>query len=140
MNSKLKILIATSVCAIVLLLGGTYAFYVWQTTTDEETIIATDVGHAKVFFDGGSDLNGNLIPVSDKTKGMSKTITVKADKEYIYDISIGLYLDINSIDEGLKHESFKFELYKDGVLVKSGNFSESYLTSNLSSCEKNTGL
>ena len=72
--------------------------------------------------------------------GMKKEITVSADKEYIYDISIGLYLDINSIDEGLKDESFKFELYKDGTLVKSGNFSEDYLTSNLSSCETNEGV
>ena len=139
MNNKLKLWVIIPVCAIVLLLGGTYAWYVWQTSLDEETIIATDVGYAKVYFTGGAELNGNLKPVSDKSKGSVKTITVRADREFIEDITFNLYLDINSIDAGLKHESFKFELYKDGTLVKAGNFSDTYLNSALSNCETNTG-
>ena len=139
MNNKLKLWVIIPVCAIVLLLGGTYAWYVWQTSSDEETIIATDVGYAKVYFTGGAELNGNLKPVSDKSKGSVKTITVRADKQFIEDITFNLYLDINSIDAGLKHESFKFELYKGDTLVKTGNFSDAYLNSALSNCETNTG-
>ena len=138
-NNKMKLWLIIPVCAIVLLLGGTYAWYIWQTTQDEETIIATDTGYAQVFFDGGSDINGKLKPVSDKSKGMAKKITVSADKQFIEPISFNLYLDINKIDAGLKHESFKFELYKDGTKIKEGNFSEAFLTENLKVCEKNTG-
>ena len=48
-----------------------------------------------------------------------------------------MYLDITSIDTGLKDESFRYELYKGTTKVKEGNFSDSYLTSNTVTCSKN---
>ena len=48
-----------------------------------------------------------------------------------------MYLDITSIDTGLKDESFRYELYKGDTKVKEGNFSDSYLTSNAVTCSKN---
>ena len=96
MNNKMKFWVIIPVFAIVLLLGGTYAWYVWQTSQSEETIIATDVGYAKVVFDGGSDISGKLKPVSDKSKGMLKEITVIADKQFIEPISFNLYLNLGS--------------------------------------------
>ena len=48
-----------------------------------------------------------------------------------------MYLDITSIDTGLKDESFRYELYKGTTKVKEGNFSDSYLTSNTVTCTKN---
>ena len=48
-----------------------------------------------------------------------------------------MYLDITSIDTGLKDESFRYELYKGDTKVKEGNFSDSYLTSNTVTCSKN---
>ena len=48
-----------------------------------------------------------------------------------------MYLDITSIDTGLKDESFRYELYKGTTKIKEGNFSDSYLTSNTVTCSKN---
>ena len=48
-----------------------------------------------------------------------------------------MYLDITSIDTGLKDESFRYELYKGTTKVKEGNFSDSYLISNTVTCTKN---
>ena len=48
-----------------------------------------------------------------------------------------MYLDITSIDTGLKDESFRYELYKGTTKVKEGNFSDNYLTSNTVTCSKN---
>ena len=136
MNKKKKIFLITGISLLVLIaiVGGTYAWYVWTTSDSDTTKIVAGVGAATVTFDGGSDINANLRPVSDKSKGIVKNISVKADTEGLV---FNMYLDITSIDTGLKDESFRYELYKGTTKVKEGNFSDSYLTSNTVTCTKN---
>ena len=136
MNKKKKIFLITGISLLVLIaiVGGTYAWYVWTTSDSDTTKIVAGVGAATVTFDGGSDINANLRPVSDKSKGIIKNINVKADTEGLV---FNMYLDITSIDTGLKDESFRYELYKGTTKVKEGNFSDSYLTSNTVTCTKN---
>ena len=136
MNKKKKIFLITGISLLVLIaiVGGTYAWYVWTTSDSDTTKIVAGVGAATVTFDGGSDINASLRPVSDKSKGIEKTISVKADTEGLV---FNMYLDITSIDTGLKDESFRYELYKGDTKVKEGNFSDSYLTSNTVTCTKN---
>ena len=135
-NNKAKIYMIFSlvVLVIVVIVSGTYAYYVWTTSDSDTTKIVAGIGAATVTFDGGSDISANLRPVSDKSKGIVKNISVKADTEGLV---FNMYLDITSIDTGLKDESFRYELYKGTTKVKEGNFSDSYLTSNTVTCTKN---
>ena len=136
MNKKKKIFLITGISLLVLIaiVGGTYAWYVWTTSDSDTTKIVAGVGAATVTFDGGSDISANLRPVSDKSKGIVKNISVKGDTTGLV---FNMYLDITSIDTGLKDESFRYELYKGTTKVKEGNFSDSYLTSNTVTCTKN---
>ena len=136
MNKKKKIFLITGISLLVLIaiVGGTYAWYVWTTSDSDTTKIVAGVGAATVTFNGGSDINANLRPVSDKSKGIVKNINVKGDTAGLV---FNMYLDITSIDTGLKDESFRYELYKGTTKVKEGNFSDSYLTSNTVTCSKN---
>ena len=136
MNKKKKIFLITGISLLVLIaiVGGTYAWYVWTTSDSDTTKIVAGVGAATVTFDGGSDINANLRPVSDKSKGIVKNISVKADTTGLV---FNMYLDITSIDTGLKDKSFRYEFYKGTTKVKEGNFSDSYLTSNTVTCSKN---
>ena len=135
-NNKAKIYMIFSlvVLVIVVIVSGTYAYYVWTTSDSDTTKIVAGIGAATVTFDGGSDISANLRPVSDKSKGIVKNISVKGDTEGLV---FNMYLDITSIDTGLKDESFRYELYKGTTKVKEGNFSDSYLTSNTVTCTKN---
>ncbi len=135
-NNKAKIYMIFSlvVLVIVVIVSGTYAYYVWTTSDSDTTKIVAGIGAATVTFDGGSDISANLRPVSDKSKGIIKNISVKADTTGLV---FNMYLDITSIDTGLKDESFRYELYKGTTKVKEGNFSDSYLTSNTVTCSKN---
>ena len=136
MNKKKKIFLITGISLLVLIaiVGGTYAYYVWTTSDSDTTKIVAGIGAATVTFDGGSDISANLRPVSDKSKGIIKNINVKGDTTGLV---FNMYLDITSIDTGLKDESFRYELYKGTTKVKEGNFSDSYLTSNTVTCTKN---
>ena len=136
MNKKKKIFLITGISLLVLIaiVGGTYAWYVWTTSDSDTTKIVAGVGVATVTFDGGSDISANLRPVSDKSKGIIKNISVKGDTTGLV---FNMYLDITSIDTGLKDKSFRYELYKGTTKVKEGNFSDSYLTSNTVTCSKN---
>ena len=135
-NNKAKIYMIFSlvVLVIVVIVSSTYAYYVWTTSDSDTTKIVAGIGAATVTFDGGSDISANLRPVSDKSKGIVKNISVKADTEGLV---FNMYLDITSIDTDLKDESFRYELYKGDTKVKEGNFSDSYLTSNTVTCTKN---
>ena len=135
-NNKAKIYMIFSLVVLVIavIVSGTYAYYVWTTSDSDTTKIVAGIGAATVTFDGGSDINANLRPVSDKSKGIVKNISVKGDTEGLV---FNMYLDITSIDTGLKDESFRYELYKGTTKVKEGNFSDSYLTSNTVTCTKN---
>ena len=135
-DNKAKIYMISSLVVLVIavIVSGTYAYYVWTTSDSDTTKIVAGIGAATVTFDGGSDINANLRPVSDKSKGIVKNISVKGDTTGLV---FNMYLDITSIDTGLKDESFRYELYKGTTKVKEGNFSDSYLTSNTVTCTKN---
>ena len=135
-DNKAKIYMISSLVVLVIavIVSGTYAYYVWTTSDSDTTKIVAGIGAATVTFDGGSDISANLRPVSDKSKGIIKNISVKGDTTGLV---FNMYLDITSIDTGLKDESFRYELYKGTTKVKEGNFSDSYLTSNTVTCTKN---
>ena len=133
-KSKTYMIIGISIL-IIAIIGSTFAYYVWNTSSDDETKIVTSIGAATVYFDGGSTIdNANIRPVSDKSKGIVKEIGVKASTN---GISMNLYLDINTLPDALKEESFKYSFYKGSTLIKEGNFTASHLSSNTEECTTN---
>ena len=139
MEKKSKIFMIFGIVVLVIaIVGSTLAYYVWTTSSDEETKIVSKVGAATIKFDGGSSIeNASLRPVSDKSKGIVKEIKMVANTT---GIKANLYLDIVSIDEELKNTTFKFFLAKSStaaVATKEGNFSTEYLTSNTVTCTTN---
>ncbi len=138
MKNKAKIFMIFGVSLLVLtLVGSTFAYYVWRPSEEEETKIVTSVGAATIYFNGGASIEGaSLRPVSNKSKGIVKTIDMKAN---VSGVNANLYLDVINIDDGLKDVSFKYEFYKGATLLKQGDFTEDSLTSELKDCTKETG-
>ena len=134
-KSKKFMLFGLIALVITIAVSSTYAYYVWSTSDNEVTKIVAGVGSATVTFDGGSDINANLRPVSDKSKGIVKEIKVKADTT---GLTFNMYLDITSIATELKDVSFRYEFYKGTTKVKEGNFSDTYLNSNTTDCSTNS--
>ena len=134
-KSKKFMLFGLIALVITIAVSGTYAYYVWTTSDNEVTKIVAGVGSATVTFDGGSDINASLRPVSDKSKGIVKEIKVKADTT---GLTFNMYLDITSIATELKDVSFRYEFYKGTTKVKEGNFSDTYLNSNTADCTTNS--
>lgn len=125
MRNKAKILgtIIGILSFVTLMAGITYAWYNWSTNAEEETLIATEVGTVTVKYDAGPSIIGKKIkPVSDKSLGIIKGITVSADSQNVNETVFDLYLDIELLDDGLKHASFKYELYESNNLLSYGNF------------------
>ena len=137
MKNKAKTFMIFGISLLVFaVLGSTVAYYVWKTSSDEELKIVTSVGTAYVYFSGGDSIeNATLRPVSDRSKGIIKTIEIRGSTTGIL---ANLYLDIINIDDGLKHESFKYELYKGATLLKSGNFTADSLTDDTVDCTTNS--
>ena len=139
MKNKAKIFMIFGVSLLILtFIGSTFAYYVWRSSDEEETKIVTSVGTATIYFNGGASIEGaSLRPVSNKSKGIVKTIDMKAN---VSGVNANLYLDVINIDDGLKDVSFKYEFYKGATLLKQGSFTEDYLTSELKDCTKETGV
>ena len=133
-KAKIFMVLSLIILIITIIVSSTYAYYIWTTSDSEVTKIVAGVGSATVTFDGGSDINASLRPVSDKSKGIIKAIKVKADTT---GLTFNMYLDITSIATELKDISFRYELYKSTTKVKEGNFSDTYLNSNTTTCSKN---
>ena len=129
-NNKTLILMIIIISVLVLGLTGTFAWYVWS-GQDKNLVsyIETNVGAAQVFYDAGADIVGrDLKPVTDKSLGIVKKITVITKEETINDISFNLYLDVNEISNELKDQTFKYAVYDDsGNEVVIGNFADATL-------------
>lgn len=103
---------------LLLMLGGTYAYYKWSSSDNMNVNVKIDGG--TVTFDGGTNITSTIMPTATKEEGIKKDITVKASKE---GVTINLYMDLTTIPSELKEKSFEYEIYYNGTtLVKKGNF------------------
>ena len=103
---------------LLLMIGGTYAYYKWSSSDNMNVNVKIDGG--TVTFDGGTNITSTIMPTATKEEGIKKDITVKASKE---GATINLYMDLTTIPSELKEKSFEYEIYYNGTtLVKKGNF------------------
>ena len=113
---------------IIVMIGGTYAYYRWNSTSNIN--VSVKISGNTVTFVGGSNVTGTLIPVDSKEEGIKKDITVKANEA---GSTMSLYMDLTTMPNELKEESFVYELYyNDTTLVKKGNFKAYNASSNAS--------
>ena len=113
---------------IIVMIGGTYAYYRWNSTSNIN--VSVKISGNTVTFVGGSNVTGTLTPVDGKEEGIKKDITVKANEA---GSTMSLYMDLTTMPNELKEESFIYELYyNDSTLVKKGNFKAYNASSNAS--------
>ena len=113
---------------IIVMIGGTYAYYRWNSTSNVN--VSVKISGNTVTFVGGSNVTGTLAPVDSKEKGIKKDITVKASKA---GSTMSLYMNLTTMPNELKEKSFVYELYyNDSTLVKKGNFKAYNASSNAS--------
>ena len=102
---------------------GTYAWFTWISPSN--TSVTLSIGNlADVTFTSGPDINiSNLAPVYNYTDGVNTTFTVRnanSTDSLLYKVK----LEIASIANELKDESFKYTLLKDNKVVKTGNLKD----------------
>ena len=124
-NKKRYFMIVGVFCIISALIGGTLAWYTWQ--SENNTNVSFTVGGVDITFDAGADITSSkLRPVSTKEYGVEndyaieKTITASSPVTAY----LNLYLTLETLPNGLKEESFIWEIYKDNTLVSKGNFKD----------------
>ena len=113
---------------IIVMIGGTYAYYRWNSTSNIN--VSVKISGNTVTFVGESNVTGTLTPVDSKEEGIKKDITVIASEA---GSTMSLYMDLTTMPNELKEESFVYELYyNDTTLVKKGNFKAYNASSNAS--------
>ena len=101
-------------------LMGTYAWFTWKSSSN--TNVTLSIGNlADVTFTSGPDINiSNLAPVYNYTDGVSTTFVMK-NNSTTNNLNYEIKLDVTSISNELKNESFKYTLLKDNKVVQTGN-------------------
>ena len=101
-------------------LMGTYAWFTWKSSSN--TNVTLSIGNlADVTFTSGPDINiSNLAPVYNYTDGVSTTFVMK-NNSTTNNLNYEIKLDVTSISNELKSESFKYTLLKDNKVVQTGN-------------------
>lgn len=128
-----KFMIFGIIILVIAVVSSTLAYYIWS--SGEQIKISTTVGGAYVYFDSGSSIeNATLRPVADKSKGITKNISMRADAT---GVTANVYLDLVTLPDSLKDVSFRYAIYNGSTLAKEGNFSSTSLSSSTSSCTVN---
>lgn len=114
------------VALIVAVSGLTFAWYSWQTTTQQNTGVTFSViGITDCITEGTAtnDATGNsaLIPVSAKEKGYAKSIQLSST--CTIDTNASFALTLTTLPNALKDSAFKYEFVNGaGQTLASGNF------------------
>ena len=117
-------------------LASTYAWFTWKSSSN--TNVTLSIGNlADVTFTSGPDINiSNLAPVYNYTDGVSTTFVMK-NNSTTNNLNYEIKLDVTSISNELKSESFKYTLLKDNKVVQTGNLKNAV---NGKTLTLNTGL
>ena len=127
-NKKLAI-VSILLAVIITGIGVSFGYFLWNSTNN--TDISFTVEGAVVELSDGADIKGaSLMPVINYTTGGSdvvkKDIKIKLKNNVTSDVTVNFKLKINSIDSGLKHSSFKYNLVNaSGTSISSGDFATS---------------
>jgi len=118
-EQKIVLIITFVGTIIAIVLGITLAFFRWQSDNDADVKIT--VSGLDIVYENGDNITGTLIPVQTKEEGLIKDVVISKNNNDT--TKANFYLVLDTLPEGLKHESFVFEFYRDDELVDNGNFS-----------------
>ena len=110
------------VCSIlILLIGITTAWFEWRSEVD--TNVTFNVSGLNITYEGEPTvIKGNLYP----TMYMNNTDNIIHNFSLVTTSNIEIYskisLEIITLPDELKHESFRWNLYKDSTQISSGSF------------------
>ena len=127
-NKKFAI-VSILLAVIITGIGVSFGYFLWNSANN--TDISFTVEGAVVELSDGADIKGaSLMPVINYTTGGSdvvkKDIKIKLKNNVTSDVTVNFKLKINSIDSGLKHSSFKYNLVNaSGTSISSGDFATS---------------
>ncbi len=107
---------------IFVVVFSTYAWWTWSSNKEDNTNITFTIEGLvdKISYNVSHVNSPNLIPVSSKTKGYITNINLSqtsSDKLYAT-----FYLDITTLDLGLKDVSFRYELSSNDKTYGNGSF------------------
>lgn len=126
---KKNTLLLSIVLILLILAGGTIAFFGWSSTSeDKDRIVDVTVSSGAGECVKATDNTKLLVPTSSKEKG--RIITMNAKQNMAKNALISWSITVNKLStddtttDGLKNESFKYELKNEttGVSYGSGNF------------------
>ena len=116
---KKHVIIGSGLLLFLVVIGVSFAWWTWSTSNEQNTNVVVTIGGMTINYEDGEDItNNNLIPTSTKEQGISKDITISSTGQVYLDLNI----TVVALADGLKDESFKYELYNDSNLVTVGNF------------------
>lgn len=97
-NSKTLILVIALIMAIALIIGGTYAYWVWNSNNIVSVNVTTNLGSTGLTLDGGSTTNNKLAPAActHASYANKKTITIKRYNDAAFPASVTLTLKLTS--------------------------------------------
>ena len=122
MKEKRIIYLIMGVCSIlILLIGITTAWFEWKSEVD--TNVTFNVSGLNITYEGEPTvIKGNLYP----TMYMNNTDNIIHNFSLVITSNIEIYskisLEIITLPDELKHESFRWNLYKDSTQISSGSF------------------
>ena len=119
MKKKLILLI---LLLLTISVGVTYAIFKWTSTNSDVTF---NVEGCYITYDAGSNISGAsfgpALTKDDTTNVISKKISMTPE---CAGVTANLTLKVDSIDDGLKEQSFIYELYDGTSKIANGNFAD----------------
>ena len=119
MKKKLILLI---LLLLTISVGVTYAIFKWTSTNSDVTF---NVEGCYVTYNGGSNISGAsfgpALSKNDTNNVISKKISMTPE---CAGVTANLTLKVDSIDDGLKEQSFIYELYDGTSKIANGNFAD----------------
>ena len=131
MKEKRIIYLIMGVCSIlILLIGITTAWFEWRSEVD--TNVTFNVEGLNITYEGEPTvIKGNLYP----TMYMNNTDNIIHNFSLVTTSNIEIYskisLEIITLPDELKHESFRWNLYKDSTQISSGSFQNATVGTNI---------
>ena len=93
----------------ILIVGGTYAFYVFS-VTGSEPVNTVSSNFEISYVGGGSTFDGPLDLVDNKEDGYVKTLKIKVADDSVA-AKLNLYIQIEQLSQSLAVDPFKWEVY-----------------------------
>ena len=136
-NQELKVFTIILVVAtiVITLMGGTLAYWNWQSTSAQNTNVTfTVASNFSCSADGGGNITNNdvmIVPATctNSAHAIKRQVKVNVNKNGTSNIYLDMYLNVNSIGTGLSNTTnFKYALTTSGTnctdgVVAQGNFS-----------------